>query len=157
MWSCSTNWFKFSTLQVATGGDLWSFFFFFLCPQVVHHFLSVCAISHSVCSGEGQFYTFLVLLSEITTPGINLRWYQFTSAYHLQDCNNEMIQWPFIFCFLKVSSHCRTEKIPCLSYKWGCGVLCMDGKSKGLHSHVKFPRDSKEYINTPVGKRLDRT
>ncbi|MBA0574960.1 hypothetical protein Golob_024852 [Gossypium lobatum] len=26
-------------------------------------------------TGEGQLYTFMVLISETTTPGINLRWY----------------------------------------------------------------------------------
>ncbi|MCL7040688.1 hypothetical protein MKW94_025783 [Papaver nudicaule] len=26
-------------------------------------------------SGEGQIYTYMVLVSETTTPGINLRWY----------------------------------------------------------------------------------
>ncbi|CAA6668607.1 unnamed protein product [Spirodela intermedia] len=47
---------------------------------VVHHLLSVSAISHSVYSGEGQFYAFLVLMSEITTPGINLRWFLDTAG-----------------------------------------------------------------------------
>lgn len=42
---------------------------------VFHHILSlVCAI-YAMLSGEGQLYTFMVLISETTTPGINLRWF----------------------------------------------------------------------------------
>ncbi|CAJ2675333.1 unnamed protein product [Trifolium pratense] len=33
-------------------------------PKVIHHL-----------SGEGQLYTYMVLISETTTPGVNLRWY----------------------------------------------------------------------------------
>mgnify|MGYP000927412614 CR=1 FL=1 len=43
--------------------------------QVLHHFLSLVSIVYSVNSGEGQLYTYMVLISEGTTPGINLRWY----------------------------------------------------------------------------------
>ncbi|RRT65440.1 hypothetical protein BHE74_00043781, partial [Ensete ventricosum] len=42
--------------------------------HVLHHTLSVIAVAYTMLSGEGQFYTYLVLISEITTPGINLRW-----------------------------------------------------------------------------------
>lgn len=42
---------------------------------VFHHFLSMFAIILSVTSGQSQFYIFLVLLSEATTPFVNLRWY----------------------------------------------------------------------------------
>lgn len=42
--------------------------------QVVHHLLSVSAVAYSMLTGEGQLYTFMVLISEATTPGINLRW-----------------------------------------------------------------------------------
>ncbi|CAJ1965138.1 unnamed protein product [Sphenostylis stenocarpa] len=42
---------------------------------VIHHLLSLVAVAYSMCSGEGQLYTFMVLISETTTPGINLRWY----------------------------------------------------------------------------------
>ncbi|XP_031394529.1 TLC domain-containing protein 4-like isoform X2 [Punica granatum] len=43
---------------------------------VVHHFLSVSAIAYSMLTAEGQLYTFMVLISETTTPGINLRWFE---------------------------------------------------------------------------------
>ncbi|XP_074567596.1 uncharacterized protein LOC141824245 [Curcuma longa] len=42
---------------------------------VLHHSLSIIAISYSALFGEGQLYTFMVLISETTTPGINLRWF----------------------------------------------------------------------------------
>ncbi|XP_022642834.1 transmembrane protein 56-B isoform X3 [Vigna radiata var. radiata] len=42
---------------------------------VIHHLLSLVAVAYSMLSGEGQLYTFMVLISETTTPGINLRWY----------------------------------------------------------------------------------
>ncbi|KAG4961986.1 hypothetical protein JHK86_038854 [Glycine max] len=42
---------------------------------VIHHLLSLVAVAFSMLSGEGQLYTYMVLISETTTPGINLRWY----------------------------------------------------------------------------------
>ncbi|XP_073225453.1 uncharacterized protein [Cicer arietinum] len=42
---------------------------------VIHHLLSLVAVAYSMLSGEGQLYTYMVLISETTTPGINLRWY----------------------------------------------------------------------------------
>ncbi|KAL9241689.1 hypothetical protein vseg_015769 [Gypsophila vaccaria] len=42
---------------------------------MLHHFLSMAALVYAMLTGEGQFYTLLALLSELTTPGINLRWY----------------------------------------------------------------------------------
>ncbi|XP_064939256.1 uncharacterized protein LOC135593284 isoform X1 [Musa acuminata AAA Group] len=47
---------------------------------VLHHTLSVIAVAYTMLSGEGQFYTYLVLISEITTPGINLRWFLDTAG-----------------------------------------------------------------------------
>lgn len=42
---------------------------------VFHHCLSMFSIILSVTSGQAQFYIFMVLLSEATTPFVNLRWY----------------------------------------------------------------------------------
>ncbi|KAK1308460.1 hypothetical protein QJS10_CPA09g00928 [Acorus calamus] len=42
---------------------------------VLHHLLSAVAIAYAMLSGEGQIYTYMVLISEMTTPGINLRWF----------------------------------------------------------------------------------
>ncbi|KAF7833443.1 transmembrane protein 56-B-like [Senna tora] len=42
---------------------------------VIHHLFSLVAVAYSMMSGEGQLYTYMVLVSETTTPGINLRWY----------------------------------------------------------------------------------
>ncbi|XP_062105700.1 uncharacterized protein LOC133817253 [Humulus lupulus] len=42
---------------------------------VVHHLLSVVSVAYTMLTGEAQLYTYMVLISETTTPGINLRWY----------------------------------------------------------------------------------
>ncbi|GER44678.1 hypothetical protein STAS_21586 [Striga asiatica] len=42
---------------------------------IVHHSLSAIAVAYSLLTGEGQLYTFMVLISEVTTPEINMRWY----------------------------------------------------------------------------------
>ncbi|XP_048629935.1 TLC domain-containing protein 4-like isoform X2 [Brassica napus] len=42
---------------------------------IFHHCLSGVAVAYSLFSGEAQLYTYMVLLSEVTTPEINLRWY----------------------------------------------------------------------------------
>ncbi|CDY49551.1 BnaC05g25190D [Brassica napus] len=47
---------------------------------IVHHSLSGVAVAYSLFSGEGQLYTCMVLISEITTPEINLRWYLDTAG-----------------------------------------------------------------------------
>ena len=43
--------------------------------QILHHCLSGTAVAYSLFSGEAQLYTYMVLISEVTTPEINLRWY----------------------------------------------------------------------------------
>ncbi|CAL5372865.1 unnamed protein product [Camellia sinensis] len=43
--------------------------------QIVHHSLSAIAVAYAMFTREGQLYTFMVLISEITTPEINMRWY----------------------------------------------------------------------------------
>ncbi|XP_072952410.1 uncharacterized protein [Typha angustifolia] len=47
---------------------------------VLHHIISVISIIYSMLSGEGQLYTYMVLISETTTPGINLRWFLDTAG-----------------------------------------------------------------------------
>ncbi|XWS44419.1 hypothetical protein CRYUN_Cryun15aG0043600 [Craigia yunnanensis] len=47
---------------------------------LLHHLLSVAAVAYSMLTGEGQLYTFMVLISETTTPSINLRWYLDTAG-----------------------------------------------------------------------------
>lgn len=42
---------------------------------VIHHSLSGVAVAYAMFSGEGQLYTFMVLISEVTTPEINMRWF----------------------------------------------------------------------------------
>ncbi|KAG6506122.1 hypothetical protein ZIOFF_031438 [Zingiber officinale] len=47
---------------------------------VLHHLLSIIAVSYAISTGEGQLYTYIVLISEATTPGINLRWFLDTAG-----------------------------------------------------------------------------
>ncbi|XP_008806695.2 TLC domain-containing protein 4 [Phoenix dactylifera] len=47
---------------------------------VLHHLLSVSALAYAMLSGEGQLYTYMVLISETTTPGINVRWFLDTAG-----------------------------------------------------------------------------
>ncbi|KAK2634906.1 hypothetical protein Ddye_029698 [Dipteronia dyeriana] len=47
---------------------------------VVHHALSSIAVAYAMFSGEGQLYTYMVLISEVTTPEINMRWYLDTAG-----------------------------------------------------------------------------
>ncbi|KAL3633800.1 hypothetical protein CASFOL_022562 [Castilleja foliolosa] len=42
---------------------------------VIHHLLSLVALSYAMLTGQAQIYTYMVLISEATTPWINLRWY----------------------------------------------------------------------------------
>lgn len=47
---------------------------------VIHHSLSGIAVAYAMFSGEGQLYTFMVLISEVTTPEINMRWFLDTAG-----------------------------------------------------------------------------
>ncbi|XP_050230581.1 uncharacterized protein LOC126679574 [Mercurialis annua] len=47
---------------------------------VIHHLLSMITVAYAMLTGEGQLYTFMVLISETTTPAINLRWYLDTAG-----------------------------------------------------------------------------
>ncbi|XP_021649183.2 uncharacterized protein LOC110641670 isoform X3 [Hevea brasiliensis] len=64
--------------------DLGMIFWFFPSlgglEYVIHHSLSAIAVAYSMFSGEGQLYTFMCLISEVTTPEINMRWYLDTAG-----------------------------------------------------------------------------
>ncbi|XP_059650253.1 uncharacterized protein LOC132296005 isoform X2 [Cornus florida] len=62
---------------------------------IVHHSLSGIAVAYSMLTGEGQFYTFMVLISEVTTPNINMRWYLDTAG--LKRSNTYLINGVMIF------------------------------------------------------------
>ncbi|KAH6788659.1 TRAM protein [Perilla frutescens var. hirtella] len=42
---------------------------------VFHHLISLMSVAYAMLTGEAQIYTYMVLISEATTPSINLRWY----------------------------------------------------------------------------------
>ncbi|KAG6415524.1 hypothetical protein SASPL_122936 [Salvia splendens] len=42
---------------------------------LIHHGLSLFAITQSLFSGQAQIYILMVLFTESTTPFVNLRWY----------------------------------------------------------------------------------
>ncbi|KAK1368140.1 Transmembrane protein 56-B [Heracleum sosnowskyi] len=62
---------------------------------VVHHSLSAIAVAYSLFTGEGQLYTFMVLISEVTTPEINMRWFLDTAG--LKKSNAYLINGVVIF------------------------------------------------------------
>lgn len=62
---------------------------------IVHHSLSAVAVAYSMFTGEGQLYTFMVLISEVTTPEINMRWYLDIAG--LKKSNAYMINGVVIF------------------------------------------------------------
>ncbi|KAJ4702574.1 transmembrane protein 56-B-like [Melia azedarach] len=77
-----SNWISNFGLGVSVGYFLADLgMIFWLYPSlggieyVIHHSLSGIAVAYSMFSGEGQLYTFMVLISEVTTPEINMRWY----------------------------------------------------------------------------------
>ncbi|KAL1169544.1 hypothetical protein V6Z11_A05G154100, partial [Gossypium hirsutum] len=47
---------------------------------VIHHLLSGTAVAYSMFTGEAQLYTYMVVISEVTTPEIHLRWYLDTAG-----------------------------------------------------------------------------
>ncbi|XP_057954836.1 uncharacterized protein LOC131148895 [Malania oleifera] len=63
---------------------------------VVHHLLSLVAVAYAMLTQEGQLYTYMVLLSEMTTPGINLRWYLDTAG--MKRSKAYVINGVVIFC-----------------------------------------------------------
>ncbi|WZY68960.1 hypothetical protein YC2023_001200 [Brassica napus] len=50
------------------------------CRHKTAFVLSGVAVAYSLFSGEAQLYTYMVLISEVTTPSINLRWYLDTAG-----------------------------------------------------------------------------
>lgn len=54
---------------------LWKFPVLGGLEYVLHHGLSLFSITLSLLSGQGQIYVLMILLSESTTPFVNLRWY----------------------------------------------------------------------------------
>ncbi|GFY95454.1 TRAM, LAG1 and CLN8 (TLC) lipid-sensing domain containing protein [Actinidia rufa] len=62
---------------------------------IVHHSLSAIAVAYAMFTGEGQLYTFMVLISEVTTPEINMRWYLDTAG--LKRSNAYLINGVVIF------------------------------------------------------------
>lgn len=42
---------------------------------VVHHSISGISVAYCMITGEAHIYTYMILISEVTTPEINMRWY----------------------------------------------------------------------------------
>lgn len=42
---------------------------------VVHHSISLISVAYCMITGEAHIYTYMILISEVTTPEINMRWY----------------------------------------------------------------------------------
>ncbi|BAT88806.1 hypothetical protein VIGAN_05242000 [Vigna angularis var. angularis] len=123
------------------GSILWFFPSLGGYEYVIHHLLSLVAVAYSMLSGEGQLYTFMVLISETTTPGINLRWYldvagMKKSKAYLINGVVIFISWLvarillFIYMFYHVYLHFDQVRIvPPLNLKIVCCAVCFIGKS----------------------------
>ncbi|XP_050108371.1 uncharacterized protein LOC126587376 isoform X2 [Malus sylvestris] len=107
---------------------------------VFHHSLSGIAVAYSMFSGEGQLYTYMILISEITTPEINMRWYLDTaglkrsSAYLL---NGIVIFLLWLTCFLKDFMVCRRQEFCCsvtCFTMFTCTMICSLRKGKKFGS-----------------------
>ncbi|XP_065628361.1 uncharacterized protein LOC112041175 isoform X2 [Quercus suber] len=71
---------------------------------IIHHSLSGVAVAYSMFSGEGQLYTFMILISEVTTPEVNMRWYLDTAG--LKRSNAYLINGILIFfAWLVIQMH----------------------------------------------------
>ncbi|KAL0352705.1 UNVERIFIED_CONTAM: hypothetical protein Sangu_0851800 [Sesamum angustifolium] len=78
---------------------------------ILHHSLSGIAVAYSMFTGEGQLYTFMVLISEVTTPEINMRWYLDMAG--LKKSSAYLINGVMIFFGWLV----RISSLPCPSTK----------------------------------------
>ncbi|KAJ3670051.1 hypothetical protein LUZ60_010375 [Juncus effusus] len=47
---------------------------------VLHHMLSIVSLAYAMLLREGQLFIYMTLISETTTPSINLRWYLDTAG-----------------------------------------------------------------------------
>lgn len=68
---------------------------------VLHHLISMFTLAYTMFFGEAQFYAFLVLISEATTPSINLRWY--FDAVGLKASKAYVVNGLVIFCMWLVA------------------------------------------------------
>jgi hypothetical protein len=94
--------------------------------QVLHHMLSLISVVFAMYSGEGQLYTYMCLISETTTPGINLRWY--LMKWMCTVFFNHLITSMYLTCsVIKVPWYRWNEKIQGLSCQWCYDVCCMAG------------------------------
>ncbi|XVE88486.1 hypothetical protein DITRI_Ditri19aG0073200 [Diplodiscus trichospermus] len=62
---------------------------------VIHHSFSGIAVAYTMFTGESQLYTYMLLISELTTPEINLRWYLDTAG--MKKSNAYLINGVVIF------------------------------------------------------------
>jgi hypothetical protein len=53
---------------------------------IAHHMVSMLSLVLAVHSGHAHLYLYTVLLSECTTPFINLRWYIFSRFHMIEFC-----------------------------------------------------------------------
>ncbi|XP_039049115.1 TLC domain-containing protein 4-like [Hibiscus syriacus] len=72
----SFSWYFFSDLAIT----LWQYPSLGGIEYVIHHILSGIAVAYSMFTGEAHLYTYMVLISEVTTPEIHLRWYLDTAG-----------------------------------------------------------------------------
>lgn len=96
---------------------------------MVHHLFSLVSLSYTMLSGEVQVYSYMVLISEITTPGINLRWYYLISSKSKKSNFFYLLIYFILFFTMKVPWHSWFETVKSVHYKWSCDISYLAGKS----------------------------
>ncbi|XP_021713821.1 transmembrane protein 56-like [Chenopodium quinoa] len=128
---------------------------------VLHHVLSTGALAYAMLNSTGQFYTYMVLLSEITTPGINMRWYldaagmKKSKAYVVNGVGI-FLTWLvarvllFMYVYFHIYSHYdQIKQLPRFAYLLTLGVPCVIG---GLNL-MWFAKITKGMIKTLTAKK----
>lgn len=105
--------------------------------QVIHHTLSGIAVAYSMYTGEGQLYTYMVLISEVTTPEINMRWLVFETSSGI--FYKFSFSFNLVLALLKVPWHFWYEAIKCISFEWHRHIFCVAGESMILLLQLFIP------------------
>lgn len=83
---------------------------------VIHHLMSVMSLALAIQCGHGHIYIYIVLLSECTTPFVNLRWFlmitnQKSTKLYLFNGVVLTVLWLlarvllFVYCFIHIYFH----------------------------------------------------
>ncbi|CAN1327689.1 TLC domain-containing protein 4 [Linum perenne] len=128
---------------------------------VVHHCLSAIAVAYSMLSGEGQLYTYMCLISEVTTPEINMRWYLDISG--MKRSNAYLVNGVLIFLFWLIARvllffyifyHINMHFDQIVQMRWfGCLVVMMVPSALFIMNLMWFSKIIKGLMKTVAKKQ----